>query len=336
MREKKNNIELKEVSEKIGSNIDLTQGAGGNTSVKEDGILWVKASGCWLSDALESNIFAPVDNNEVLKSIEIGDISNIHVKDGLSLRPSIETALHALMPHKYVLHAHAVNTLSIAVLANGKEYVDMLLLDINWTWIPYVMPGIQLARAVQSIIKRNPDVLILANHGLVVGGETAEHAQKLLMLVEERLNRVIRSTEKDNRNKLVSIIDKSEYRLPKYEIAHAIAMDKLALNIVETGVLYPDHVVFLGAGPMNILSIDELVSVVNKPYHVENNSVIIVRDFGVVVCRDFSENSESMLYCLASVLLRIRPDEKLCYLTQEDEMDLMGWDAEKYRQSIQR
>jgi hypothetical protein len=42
------------------------------------------------------------------------------------------------------------------------------------------------------------------------------------------------------------------------------------------------------------------------------------------------------LYCLASILLRIQPDEKLCYLTQENEMDLMGWDAEKYRQSIQR
>jgi rhamnose utilization protein RhaD (predicted bifunctional aldolase and dehydrogenase) len=106
--------------------------------------------------------------------------------------------------------------------------------------------------------------------------------------------------------------------------------------VVEIGTLYPDHVVFLGAGPMNILSIDELEGVINQPYYIENNPVIIVRDFGVVVCRDFGENSESMLYCLASVLLRIQPDEKLCYLTQEDEMDLMGWDAEKYRQSIQR
>jgi rhamnose utilization protein RhaD (predicted bifunctional aldolase and dehydrogenase) len=95
-------------------------------------------------------------------------------------------------------------------------------------------------------------------------------------------------------------------------------------------------VVFLGPGPMNILSIDELEGVINKPHYVDNNPVIIVRDFGVVVCCDFSENAESMLYCLASVLLRVQPDEKLRYLTKEDEMDLMGWDAEKYRQSIQR
>jgi rhamnose utilization protein RhaD (predicted bifunctional aldolase and dehydrogenase) len=64
--------------------------------------------------------------------------------------------------------------------------------------------------------------------------------------------------------------------------------------------------------------------------------VIIVRDFGVVIPRDFSDNAESMLYCLASVLLRIQKGEELRYLTQEEELELMDWDAEKYRQSIQR
>ena len=68
---------------------------------------------------------------------------------------------------------------------------------------------------------------------------------------------------------------------------------------------------------------------------VDNNPVIIVRDFGVIVHHDIAENAESMLYCLASVLFRIQPDEELCYLTKENETDLIGWDAEKYRQSIQ-
>ena len=278
---------------------------------------------------------------EAVESIESGDIRNIAVidsnsRDKLSLYPSIETALHALMPHKFVLHVHAVNTISISVLSDGHRLVGKLLQDINWAWIPYIMPGIKLAKAVRSVMKEKPDVLVLANHGLVVGGETSEQALELLMLVEERMSRILRKTIAIDNSRLLSIINKSKYRMPKYKIAHSIAIDDLALKTVKIGTLYPDHVVFLGAGPMNILSINKLESFINKPSYVDSHPIVIVRGFGVVVSHNFSENSESMLYCLASVLLRIQPNEKLNYLTQEDEMDLMGWDAEKYRQSIQR
>ena len=332
--------ELKNASEKIGNDIDLIQGAGGNTSVKVDGVLWVKASGCWLSDAIDHNIFVPIDNDKALRAIEIGEVSNILIKEGwtlgdLSLRPSIETALHALMPHKFVLHVHAVNTLSIAVLSNGKEYTERLLKDINWTWVPYVMPGIKLAKAVQCAMREDPDVIVLANHGLVIGAETAQQALRLLALIEDRMKRKVRKTIEVDNERLLSAISKSKYRMPKHETVHAIARDDIALGVVETGVLYPDHVVFLGAGPMKVLSIDEFEIGLEKTIF-DNNSVIIVRNFGVIVHRDFSDNAESMLYCLASVLLRIQEGEELRYLTQEDEMELMDWDAEKYRQSIQR
>ena len=36
------------VSARIGGDIGLIQGAGGNTSLKDDGVLWIKASGRWL------------------------------------------------------------------------------------------------------------------------------------------------------------------------------------------------------------------------------------------------------------------------------------------------
>ena len=43
--------DLAVISKHIGTNLDLVQGAGGNTSVKQDDVLWIKASGCWLKDA---------------------------------------------------------------------------------------------------------------------------------------------------------------------------------------------------------------------------------------------------------------------------------------------
>ena len=335
------NTDLKKISREIGTNIDLIQGSGGNTSVKENGVLWIKASGCWLSDSLDQNIFVPVDNAQVLKSIKTGDISNISLKkdlysNDLSLRPSIETVLHAMMPHKFVLHAHGVNTLSIAVLLNGKEYAGKLLKDINWTWVPYAKPGIKLAQALQVVMKNNPDVIILANHGLVVGAETAQKALSLLSLVEERMKRKLRKSSQFHNERLISAISNSEYRMPKYENVHEIASDEIALKVIQTGALYPDHVVFIGPGPMKVLAIDEFEDTSKASDFSKNNPVVVVIGFGVVVSCDFSDNAESMLYALASVLLRIQPKEKLSYLTRKDEMDLIEWDAEKYRQSIQR
>jgi rhamnose utilization protein RhaD (predicted bifunctional aldolase and dehydrogenase) len=43
--------DLRRMSARVGANILLVQGAGGNSSVKRDDVLWVKASGRWLSEA---------------------------------------------------------------------------------------------------------------------------------------------------------------------------------------------------------------------------------------------------------------------------------------------
>ena len=336
-----NICELRKYSSKIGNNIDLIQGAGGNTSFKENNILWIKASGCWLSDADKKNIFVSVDCNKVFSSIERGDISDIASKEvGAQekniLKPSIETALHALMPHKFVFHAHALNTLSIAILSNGKKYANKLLEGINWVWIPYCMPGIDLAKAVQNAMQVNTDVIILANHGIVVGGSSAKKTFDLLIHVEERMKRNIRQTKETSSDELLLVISKSKYRLSNYKMAHKIALDDLSLKIIETGTLYPDHVVFLGAGPMNVMTLVELQSVLKDSNFIENNPVIIVRNYGVIVHNNIGKNIEAMLYSLAGVLHRVQPGEKLSYLTEENEIHLTDWDAEKYRQLIQR
>ena len=52
--------ELAAFSAELGRDPEQVQAAGGNTSLKEDGVLWVKASGLWLADALTRDIFVPV------------------------------------------------------------------------------------------------------------------------------------------------------------------------------------------------------------------------------------------------------------------------------------
>ena len=114
----------------MGNNIDWIQGAGGNTSVKENSILWVKASGYWLSDAQNINIFTPLDRQVVIDKIdqEVEDLSSAQILDKRDkvLKPSIETTLHALMRQKFVAHLHSVNVISYAVLKNGEKILNEL------------------------------------------------------------------------------------------------------------------------------------------------------------------------------------------------------------------
>src|SRR5512138_3710491 len=91
---------LRNVSARVGRDIRLVQGAGGNTSLKADGVLWVKASGAWLMEADQRDIFVPVDLPGALRALEQG-IERMPVADpAAKLRPSIETSLHALLPHR--------------------------------------------------------------------------------------------------------------------------------------------------------------------------------------------------------------------------------------------
>ena len=50
---------LVDLSARIGKNLDLVQAGGGNTSLKDDGTLWVKASGKWLSHAQKTTCSSP-------------------------------------------------------------------------------------------------------------------------------------------------------------------------------------------------------------------------------------------------------------------------------------
>ena len=56
----------------LGADPLLVQGAGGNVSWKESEVLWIKASGTWLKDALERDIFVPVDLSDLREALSIG------------------------------------------------------------------------------------------------------------------------------------------------------------------------------------------------------------------------------------------------------------------------
>lgn len=107
---------------RIGRDRLLVQGAGGNVSYKSNGALWIKASGTWLADAASQEIFVPVDLAHLQSAIARDDfeVSPISRDVDARLRPSIETLLHALLPHAVVAHLHEINALVHLVQKTAK------------------------------------------------------------------------------------------------------------------------------------------------------------------------------------------------------------------------
>ncbi|HKP23954.1 MAG TPA: class II aldolase/adducin family protein, partial [Dongiaceae bacterium] len=251
---------LKEVSARVGRDMTLVQGAGGNTSVKEGDVLWVKASGAWLSEADKREIFVPVDLPGALRALGQG-IEKMPVADpAAKLRPSIETSLHALLPHRVVLHVHAVNTIAWASCIGVEQELAQRLERLAWARVPYRRPGLPLSQVVaETLAQRKPDVLILGNHGLLVGAGDCAAAEALVHEVERCLHLSVRPAPAGDRAALEALCRGTDYRPASDEGCHRLATDPHSLAIVTKGSLYPDHVVFLGPA-MRALSASERIA----------------------------------------------------------------------------
>ena len=69
--------QLRSLSARAGADPLLVQAAGGNTSLKDNGIMWIKASGTWLKDAETRDIFVAVDHQAILTAL--AQIGRAHV-----------------------------------------------------------------------------------------------------------------------------------------------------------------------------------------------------------------------------------------------------------------
>lgn len=330
--------ELCRMSARVGRNILLVQGAGGNSSVKEDDVLWVKASGTWLADAEDKDIFVPVALSAARAALAQGDERVPLAPDaGTTLRASIETSLHALMPHRIVLHVHSVNTIAWAVRSDARDEFARRLDGLAWRYLDYHHPGLPLARAVGEVIARDAiDVLILGNHGLVVGATTCDAAEALVAEVEKRLALEQRRAPGADHDALRRICAGTIYRLPRDPRGHDIATDRYSRAIATAGSLYPDHVVFLGPG-LPVLEPHESLNVrtaetiaIGLPPPV----ALLVPDVGSLIREDASDGAEAMLSCLALVTSRLPLTARVNYLTAENEHALLNWDAERYRRQL--
>jgi rhamnose utilization protein RhaD (predicted bifunctional aldolase and dehydrogenase)/NAD(P)-dependent dehydrogenase (short-subunit alcohol dehydrogenase family) len=194
----------------LGRDPRLVLHGGGNTSVKttmrdllgeEVAVLCVKGSGADMAVIEPAGL--PAVRLERLRKLraraELSDEDMVRVQrenllEPAAPNPSVETLLHAFLPHRFVDHTHANAILSLVDQPDG-EAICAELYDGRMSVVPYVMPGFALAKMAADVFDAKPDVdgLILHKHGIFTFGDSARDAYErmiaLVTLAEERLAR---------------------------------------------------------------------------------------------------------------------------------------------------
>ncbi len=182
----------------LGGDPRLVLHGGGNTSVKTmmtdlagDAVevLCVKGSGWDMADieppGLPAVRLEPLRRLRALDSLSDEDMVNAqrgNLLDSSAPNPSVETLLHAFLPHKFIDHTHSTAILALTDQPNGGDICRDVFAG-RVALVPYIMPGFALARSCAEIYEQSPDVagLILLKHGVFTFGATAREAYERMI-----------------------------------------------------------------------------------------------------------------------------------------------------------
>ena len=195
----------------LGRNPALVLHGGGNTSVKSTAtdifgepvdVLCVKGSGWDMAQiepqGLPAVRLAPLQALEQLDALDdesMVSYQRANLLDQSSPNPSVETLLHAFLPHTYIDHAHASAILALSDQPDG-EAICADVFGEDMAIIPYVMPGFGLAKLAATTWRKTPGVkgLILHKHGIFTFGETARQAYDNMIDMVSRAEKHIERT----------------------------------------------------------------------------------------------------------------------------------------------
>ena len=174
----------------FGDDPQFSRAGGGNSSAKTDEVLYIKPSGVSLASMTPAALMplalaplleladgapgdAPPGSEAVMRTAMAA-----RLRDEGDRRPSVECVFHALIPSRFVIHTHPTLVNSLTCARDGEAIAKDLLGD-DALWVPYVDPGLPLAREIARLRRAHvartgraaPDVTLLQNHGLIVAGD---------------------------------------------------------------------------------------------------------------------------------------------------------------------
>lgn len=182
--------ELIEASRRYGKDISNVIAGGGNTSVKEGGILWVKASGFELG-AIDENGFVALGRDSLQKLSTFSysqdeierenqvksDLLKSRIFPEKNQRPSVEASVHDAIKYKFVIHLHPTLVNGVLCALHSRKCIEEMFPEA--VYLPYITPGYILFKEVErqnELFKEKygwyPKAFFLENHGIFVGADT--------------------------------------------------------------------------------------------------------------------------------------------------------------------
>lgn len=277
--------ELVELSRRFGGDPEWVLAGGGNTSVKVDDLLYIKASGYALASMTPEGLVAM--RREELQKIwgktypaevepreeqALADLMNARHPDHGEKRPSVETLMHEALPFTYVIHTHPALVNGITCGGAGERAAQELF-GHEALWIPLVNPGYVLAVTVKRAVEKHkarhgsaPAILLLQNHGLVIAADEPEEVIRLhdhvAGKVREHLSRSPDLSQPETDSRAAAEL-KADLTAAYAEARGAqeaaatfrvnpeilrVVSDRRAYGLV-AGPFSPDHIVYAGPEP---------------------------------------------------------------------------------------
>ncbi|MFZ5367104.1 MAG: class II aldolase/adducin family protein [Spirochaetota bacterium] len=202
---------LVNISRKYGADPNFVIAGGGNTSYKDNKILYIKGSGTSLA-CIQAEDFVHMDreklqhiwqkeyphNESERERMVLEDLMEARLPGEGHKRPSVETMLHELLPYAYVVHTHPAIVNGLTCSKQGEQALRKLFGQVP-LWIPITNPGYILSLRVKMAVeayktqhRRTPTVIFLQNHGIFVAADTTKEIEEQYRFIIDTISRHIK------------------------------------------------------------------------------------------------------------------------------------------------
>lgn len=357
--------ELVLLSQSYGNNSEFVIAGGGNTSYKNDEILWVKASGTSLSTITEDGFvclfrsqLSQIAEKEYSLDIQQReeevkqDLDNCIVSNN-GLRPSVETSLHEIIDYSFVVHTHPTLVNAVMCSQSAKKTTELLFGD-EALFVEYTDPGYILFKKILDRIKnykeefgKAPQLIFLENHGIFVAADSPQEIIELydvvIKKISNKINIQLPKLEVDNCD-MTSVCAQIEEEFTG--LTSMCRQNQLIANFVQDASSWkkvsipftPDIIVYCKSRYVFTEAKNVIKAI--KDFKQQNNfmpRVLGIKGLGIIV---LEENKKS-----ANIVMEVFEDfMKICFLAENFEGEqamtleqiafIDNWEVENYRRKV--
>ena len=360
---------LTKMSNKYGADEAYVLAGGGNTSFKQDGVMYVKSSGTQLSH-IRPEQFVRMDMGKLTMMLDVKYPSEDDAREAAALadmfaarlpgeeakRPSVEAILHALFPYKYVLHLHPPLVNGLTCGADGERICGELFGD-KAVWIGLVKPGYILSAVCKQVFAERlaktgkyPQIAIMQNHGIFAAADTVDEIDDIMADVMTKLEAQAKCkpdfapVEVDT-SKLWDIIPALRMLYcAEGKSAAVFCTSKQVLDFVSDKARFatlvkpfmPDHIVYCKDEPL-FIAFDNDIAEAFADYRARKGfapKIVAIKDLGfVAIGASKKEADTACLLFLDAMKIAVYAESFGGILPLEDEFTsfILHWEIEQYR-----